>query len=204
MAKKSSDAVELKPLKLETVSIPIEGTSELIVHAWSEKAKRMILDKQMKVSKAKKDAKDPREDYEASMYRFPDGRHGFPAGGFKAAIVGACRLFEGVTMTIAKVSIVVEGTDGTELVEIKGEPRMREDMVRVGAGLNKTADIRYRAGYLPWSAVLTITYNAGAISLEQLVNLVNGAGFGGIGEWRPSAPSSASGNFGRFRVVAGV
>lgn len=60
---------------------------------------------------------------------------------------------------------------------------MREDMVRIAMG---TADVRHRAEFLEWEVTVPVTYNASIISLEQLVNLFNIAGFGvGVGEWRP-------------------
>lgn len=45
MATKSAKTIEILPMELETVEITIVGTTPLIVHAWSEKAKRMMLDK---------------------------------------------------------------------------------------------------------------------------------------------------------------
>ena len=84
-----------------------------------------------------------------------------------------------------------------ELVEIKGTPRMREDMVQVG-GMSKVADIRYRGEFPEWRATLNIRYNAGAISPEQILNMLNIGGFSnGIGEWRPSR----DGSFGTFHVA---
>lgn len=198
--KKQNGPIELKRLDIQVVDIPIVGVTPLIVHNWSEKAKRQMLEKQMKGTKLKKEPKDPEADYESSMYRFADGRHGFPAGGFKAAIVGGARMFDGLPMTHLKMALRVEaGSEG--LIEIHGEPRMREDMVRLETGV---ADLRYRAEYPEWSATLRISYNANMLSLEQLVNLVNAAGFGGVGEWRPSAPKSASGSYGCFRVKTEV
>jgi hypothetical protein len=96
-------------------------------------------------------------------------------------------------MTQAKIAIRVLG----EFVPIIGEPRMREDMVRLETGV---ADIRYRPGFPEWSAVLPITFNASLLSVKSLIHLVDGAGQGGVGEWRPSAPKSASGSYGTFRV----
>jgi len=193
--------VQIKPLRLERVTLSIQGDTPLITHRWSEKAKGMMLDKQMGKARVKKEAKDPEADYESSIYRLDDGTPGFPANAFKSAVVGACRLFEGLPMTKAKIAMRFEGElneKGDQLVRIDGAPRMREDMVRLETGV---ADIRYRAEFPSWSAKLTVTYNAGIISLEQLVNLVDAAGFGGIGEWRPSAPKSSSGSFGTFHVV---
>lgn len=194
----ASSVIQLQPLKLETVEIPIVGETELIIHAWSEKAKRQMLEKQMNPgARAKKEPKDPTADYEAAFHRLPDGRPGFPSGGFKAAIVGACRLFDGLPMTQAKIAIRVSGEGPLLLVPISGDPYMREDMVRLETGV---ADIRYRPGFPDWKAVLPITFNASLLSLSSLVHLVDAAGQGGIGEWRPSAPKSASGSFGTFRV----
>src|SRR5262249_15901195 len=82
-----------------------------------------------------------------------------------------------------------------ELVQIHGEPEMREDMVRVGMG---AADIRYRAEFKQWKVCLSIRYNARVLTDEQIINLFNTAGFaGGVGEWR----SEKDGSFGLFHVA---
>lgn len=177
------------------VGIVLEGDSPLICHAWSDKAKKMILDKQMKKAKGGKEAKDPEQDFHDSLYHLPEGGHGFPVVAFKAAAVGACRYVDGLTMTIARGSFHING----ELVKIDaGEPTMREDMVRVGMG---TADIRYRGQFDPWRVTLDTVFNPNALSLEQIVNLFNIAGFGvGVGEWRPEK----DGQYGRFHVVEAV
>ena len=36
--------------------------------------------------------------------------------------------------------------------------------------------------------------------MDSVVSLVNAGGLGGVGEWRPSAPKSNSGVFGRYEV----
>lgn len=200
-AKKDS-VVVIQELKMETITVPIMGLTELITNKWSQKAITMIEEKQQKKSQEKRPVRNPEEEYLNSMYRFDDGRYGFRAGAFKAAIVGACRLFKGLPMTIASTAIFVKGernSEGDMLVEIEGIPYMRTDMVRLESGV---ADVRYRAGFWPWKACLTITYNSGMVSAEQLVNLVNGSGFGGIGEWRPSAPKVRSGDYGMFAVIS--
>ena len=201
MKKSDQHVVELAPLQVQRMEIAIEGVTELIVHRWSDKAKQMMLDKELGKATRKKPPRNPQEEYEACLYRLDDGRYGFPATGFKAAIVGACRLFDGLTMTAIKSAVFVDGiqnSHGEVLVPIIGEPHMREDMVRLGQG---QADLRYRAGFWPWRAVLPITFVSSAITPEQVVALVDAAGLGGVGEWRPSAPKSATGSFGRFRVA---
>ena len=44
--KKNEEIIEIKPLDIKTVSITIKGDTPLIMHAWSEKAKRMMLEAQ--------------------------------------------------------------------------------------------------------------------------------------------------------------
>ena len=44
---------DIPAIEISTFELTLVGDSPLIVHAWSEKAKREILDKQMKVAKTK-------------------------------------------------------------------------------------------------------------------------------------------------------
>lgn len=189
MVAAKTSSIELPALRIETVEFMLVGDSPLIVHAWSEKAKRQMLDKQMKKATKAKEAKDPQADYEACFYRTEDGEYGFPTIGVKAAMVGACR-FVDMKMTEARGAFHIDG----EMLRVFGEPQMREDMVRVGMG---TADIRYRPEFPKWRIPARIKFNSSVISDEQIANLLNTAGFAiGIGEWRPER----NGSYGRFHV----
>lgn len=190
-AKPAEEVITIPQIEIERMSIRVIGDSPLIVHKWSEKAKKEMLGKQMKVAKRGREAKDPQRDFEESIYQHPDGGYGFPSLAFKLAAVGACRFSDGTKMTVARGAFHVED----EFVKLEGdEPIPREDMVRVGMG---TADIRYRAEFTKWAANIPISYNRHALSREQIVNLFNLAGFGvGVGEWRPEK----NGSFGRFHV----
>jgi hypothetical protein len=183
--------VSVPKIDVRQMEIRLIGDSPLICHAWSQKAKQEMLDKQMKKAKTAKVAKDPQRDYEESLYPHPEGGYGFPCVGFKAAAVSACRFAEGMKMTEARGAFHVVG----ELAKINGEPKMREDMVKIGMGV---ADLRYRGEFTPWAVTLVVSYNASVFSPEQIVNLFNLAGFGvGIGEWRPER----DGSFGRFHCA---
>ena len=183
--------ISIPQIAIQRLMVKIVGDSPLITHAWAEKAIRQIKDKQAKKATKGKEARDPESDYQAAFYRTDDGVPAMPSVAFKSAAVSACRDLD-MKMTEARGRFHVEG----ELIEIIGEPRMREDMVRVGMG---TADIRYRPEFVKWSAILPITYNATQISPEQIINLLNVAGFGvGVGEWRPEK----NGQYGRFHVAS--
>lgn len=214
MATKKATAAEtsvvIPAIDVQTATIRIVSDSPLIVHKWSEKAKREILDKQMKVAKSKgHDAKSPVEDFINSMYwlegepvekterGFADAmasgkaRFGFPATAVKAAAVSAA-----FRADVVKNKVTMNGAFHIpqEFIEIHGVPTMREDMCRVGMG---TADIRFRGEFLTWWSEFTVRYNAGVISLSQLVNMFNLGGFAcGIGEWR----AEKGGTYGAFHV----
>lgn len=204
MAVAKTTGITLPPLAIQTMTVKLIGDSSLIVHAWSPKAIEMMAAKQQKKATAGREAKDPWQDFVGSMYWLserPDkpseadveaARFGFPAIAFKAAAVTACTSIGTVTKVAARQAFHVEG----EFVEIKGPPpAMREDVCRVGMG---TADLRYRGEFSPWSAELTVKFNASVMSAEQVVNLFETAGFAvGVGEWRPER----DGPHGRFHVA---
>ena len=43
-AKKTEDIIAIRPIEIKHVPIRIVGDTPLVVHAWSEKAKRMMLE----------------------------------------------------------------------------------------------------------------------------------------------------------------
>lgn len=204
MAAKTSTAIELPPLALETVEIPLIGTSPLIVNAWSEKALRAMADKQQKRATKGREAKVPFNDFVGSLYWLSEkpsvvteedvdrATFGFPAVAFKSAAVTACTSTGAITKVAARQAFHVIG----QMVEILGAPpAMREDVCRVGMGV---ADLRYRGQFEPWAVRVRVEINSAVISAEQVVNLFSLAGFAvGIGEWRPER----DGGYGRFRVA---
>jgi len=216
MAKKTTEIIEIRPIQIRKATIHIVGDTPLIMHAWSEKAKREMLEKQMKVTKTKaKDAKNPVEDFIRSMYWLTpmptdmteDGFHaaidngarfGFPVTAFKqAAISAAYRMGWAKDKMSMRGAFFIDG-DENQMLEIKSDaPIMREDMVKVGMG---TADIRYRGEFRNWSAEINISFNEnGQYSLEQIINIINAGGYVcGVGEWRPER----DGQYGMFHVKA--
>jgi hypothetical protein len=210
--KKQETAVEVPKLKIQTVELHLVGTSPLVVHAWSEKAKQQMRDKQGKKAKQGKEAKVPAHDFADALYWLTEkptlsadpekamaevtkavaaGRFGFPTVAFKAAAVAGAGFVDGLTKVGTRGAFHIRG----EFVEIESTPPvMREDMVRVGMG---TADLRYRPMFEEWGVTLTVDINSTAMSAEQVVNLFNIGGFAcGVGEYRPER----DGSWGRFTV----
>lgn len=213
----TSEAVDIAipAPSIQTIKVKIVGDTQLCTHAWAEKAKQMMRDKQQG-RKPTKVAKDPWADFCGSLYwvsKQPEkvtedviakAKFGFPATAIKAAMVSACRGLPSLKMTEAKQLLFVESdftnAEGIDLIVIDGKPKMVESMVRLQTGV---ADLRYRGVFWPWSATVRIQFDESNINRDSVVHLLNRAGFScGICEWRPSAPKSATGNWGRFHVEA--
>ena len=214
--KATTEIIEIRPIQIKKATVHVVGDTPLIMHAWSEKAKREMLEKQMKVTKTKsRDAKNPVEDFIRSMYwlspmpeemtmeAFEDSvangaRFGFPITAFKqAAISAAYRMGWTKDKMSMRGAFFIDG-DENQMIEIHSDmPIMREDMVKVGMG---TADIRYRGEFRNWSADINISFNEnGQYSLEQIINVINAGGYVcGVGEWRPER----DGQYGMFHVSA--
>ena len=64
------ETVTMKPIKIDHVKVRIVGDSPLIVHAWSEKAKREMLEAQTGPKKKikKHPAKMPFDDFARALY----------------------------------------------------------------------------------------------------------------------------------------
>ena len=84
-----SKTISIPPLSISIMKLTLIGDSPLITHEWSAKAKKMMLDKQMKKATGAREAKNAEQDYKDSLYVHPDGGYGFPAIAFKAAAVDA-------------------------------------------------------------------------------------------------------------------
>lgn len=187
----------------ETIIVPIVGTAPLIVHRFSEKAKRKMLDS-MQGRKTPKETKDPEAEFTAAAYKLPGGGFGFPAIGFKAATIGAARFYpsQQITMTGLRQFLFFHGEigpDGVMLARLGGKnggewPRMREDVVRVNRG---GTDLRYRPEFWPWQTELKVTYVTIALTRGSVLSLIDAGGMGvGVGEWRPER----SGDFGTYQL----
>lgn len=199
------ERLEVPQQNLRSVDVKIVGTTELIVHRFSEKALKMIEDIQAKKTKTRV-KRNPKQEYEECFYRWGKGNTngsnypenwdgkstGIPAVALKKAMITAVSQITGVTKVLARQAFHIDG----DVLKIEnGKPYMRSDHVRIGI---KQTDIRYRPAYpAGWTVTVPITYDADVISLDQLMNLLERAGFGvGLCEHRPEK----DGSYGMFTL----
>lgn len=104
--KKATELIEIRPIEMVETTIKIVGDTPLIMHAWSAKAKRMMLEKEIGATKTRaREEKNPIEDFVSSMYwltpmpteftedavseALENARFGFPVTAFKQAAISA-------------------------------------------------------------------------------------------------------------------
>jgi len=195
--------ISISRAKIATLEVEVRGITPLITNAWSDKSVQAMLNKHMGKAEPKT-LKDPAANFEASRYKFNDREgDGFPVLGFKkATVAGGGRLFKkSVKMTELRQMFDFKydgfSTLGIPLVRlVAGEPIMRQDVTRNSTGV---ADIRHRAMYPEWSAVLRVDYPLESMDAGTVIALIDAGGRNGVGDWRPEK----SGIFGQFEVVEG-
>jgi len=230
-AKRSEDAtppvkISEKPVNLgallstkstfQRFEIILVGNTPLITHAWSQKAKLEMLQKQVKATKSGKEARDPHADFVSSLYEMGKDKkgnmqYGFPVTGVKNAILSAAHKDKGIARSgvlsalwldadmISVRPALAGATCDMPLVKIFGStPTMREDMVKIGSGLNKVASLAYRAQFSIWALKITGQFNPAVLTAEALTFLISESGVSsGLGEWR----NEKKGIFGSFHLA---
>ena len=127
--KKETEVIVINPLKMRTTEIEVIGDSPLLVHAWSVKARREMLEKQMKLTKTEtKSVKNPLEDFVSGAYwltpmptefdlesvekALENARFGFPCSAFKKAILStSSRLGWGIAKTELNTAFFIEANE---------------------------------------------------------------------------------------------
>ena len=192
---------------IREIDVVIKGRpgSPLVIHQFGEKPKNDIRDKQQKKGTKAKEARDPEAEFLAARYIDAKGRECAPITALKKAIITAATAFDSLTKVALRQALFVSPTlERTSMfVPIQladgsfAKGVMREDAVTIGIN---TRGLSYRPCYDEWYLRIHVEFNPRLVSEEQLLKLIDQAGWGvGICEGRPER-SSALG-WGRFERV---
>jgi hypothetical protein len=201
---KKPEAVRLLKLDIRTMKVAIRGDS-LLCNRMSDESIEKIRNKQEGKAQLPNEPKDPVKCFQQSCHLMPGSswtdkktRFGFPVIAFKSAMVEAANDM-GMKMTEVKRWFRLL-PDAADLVELTFEKLVHD--IRSAPNTSGGADIRHRGLFLNWGCILTFKYNATQVTPEELVNLLNAAGFGvGVGAYRIKGKKSA-GTFGGWEVVS--
>lgn len=199
VVEQETKTVTIPPLEFKLADITIEGDTPLLVNKFSEKSRREIEEKSTKKAMKKKDFGAPEEQMKEALYVIDAKKeiYGVPAGGLKLCAVSAASFVDGVKKTHLRGAFqIINDIQG--LIPINGDkPTLDGRIVRVGNFGNKKPCTRYRPRFDNWSITFRIKYNPRMVSVDQLLNLYENAGFAvGLCEHRPEK----NGNLGMFHV----
>lgn len=208
--KQSLTGMLSKPPTFKGFTVWLIGSTPLIVHAWSEKARREMLSKQLKSTKGGKEIRDPESDFISSLYEMGDGGFGFPAMGVKNAILSVAHKDKGIARSAVMGALWIDADMvrvrpalagaicDMPLIRIFGsEPECREDMVKIG-GIQKIANLAYRGQFTVWAMKVSGQFNTTVLTPDALAFLIQEAGTAcGLGEWR----NERKGVFGAFHLA---
>ena len=188
-------AIKIKAIETKKYRFGIVGITPLIQHKWSSKAMKMMRMTAAQRKKQPKVERNPEEEAAACVYQTDDGQVGFPLLAFKASLISAAHKDLGIEKTVVKKAFFVPCADSNNVVPMTAsDPIVREDVVTIGT--NQT-DLRYRPEFNEWKATIECQIDSSMLTIGDVLNLVNRAGFGiGIGEWRPEK----GGEYGRFDI----
>lgn len=181
-----SNTIIIPAIRIGRMEVRIVGDSPLLMNKMSDAAKDKLKAKAKNEGTAGRAAQDADKEYRATMHCMSRKRYGFPASAFKHAIVRAAILLadkKNVPGTRVKGGVsILEEENG--LIEIAGKPIMDERW-GVRPPRKGTPALIYRASFMPWSCTLHIRYNEMILGAQQIVQLLDHAGFSvGIGSGR--------------------
>jgi len=184
--------VELQALKKEKISVEIIGVTPLLMEKMDmDVVERYNLKKGKKMSK--KDDVLEEEKYEYKKHKTKDGKIGFPSIAFLKGMVEVAPYIDGMDKKKVRGSVRVLG----DIIPINYKKEYKDVKWGRTSGITKSPRKIIRPMFEDWSCKLDIVYNSANISAEQVINLLNWAGFQiGIGGFRPEK----SGNFGQYEV----
>ncbi len=189
--------IVLQPINVGRVKVPIRGKTPLLMDRFPEESKRQILAKQVGLGKGnKKMTRDTKQETQEAIHITKSGKIGYPAFGFKKGMMECTSFVGDVAFSKKLVSGAVKIMNVEDgLIPIKfGKQTVLEHSIK--------AQTKFTPQFHDWSCELDIQYDQNNISVQDIITLLNYAGFyNGVGAWRPKGGGGGSGEYGMYEVV---
>lgn len=194
--------IHIPQIQWKREKVCIEGLTPLLMHKFSEKARKEIEDKQTGKATSKKAPRDPEMETEEAIHRAIDGWPSIPAASFKHAMVRAGDMCDGLAMVkLSRLIFITAPPD--QLIRVYGSYVMHEGVVRLKKGGSSIP--RYRPIFAEWGCEFFVDYVSNELTDEQVFHLAHIAfELGGLGDGRPSSPINRAMDFGRAKVVTKI
>ncbi len=195
VSKTKVKAITIKAIKVAQITVPIKGKTPLLMDKFPDEAKNDILAKQSGVSKAnKKKIRDTKEEVLSAIHTDSKGNVAFPSFGFKKGMMESTSFVGDKFFSKKLVSGSVKIIANDSLIPIKFK---KQDILEHSVGCNT----KFNPQFHDWSCELKIQYDENNISAQDIITLLNYAGFYcGVGSWRPKSGGGGSGEFGMYEV----
>jgi len=187
--------ISLKKLELGTIKLKIVGDSPYL----PEPMDMAVLEKYNAIKSKKNYKKDDigeEEKVKAKFYFTEDGKPGIPARAiYNSMIRGSSYLFDIKQggMRNIKEGVTIKG----DILPLKFEKHSEITHWGRTSGMKGSPRKIMRNQFEDWSVEVVIEYNKNNLSAEQIVNVINWAGFHiGVGGFR----KEKTGNYGAFHV----
>lgn len=191
----AKEIINLKKLELGIIKVKIKGNSPYL----PEPMDMAVLERYDNIKSKKSYTKDdiPEEEkVKAKFYYTEDGKEGIPSRAFYNSMIRASSyLFEIKQggMRNVKEGVTILG----DILPLKYKEKKIITHWGRTAGMKGSPRKIMRNSFKDWSVELTIQYNKQNLSAEQIINVLNWAGFHiGVGGFR----KEKTGNFGSFEV----
>jgi len=188
--------LSLPPLKIGVLTLKVEGTSPYMPEPMDSAVTEMYNKKKSKQT-YKKDDLSEEDKVQQKYYYTSDGQKGIPARAFYRSMERASSyLFDKKDGGMRNVREGVTILGDVLPLEYENE-HVIEHWGRM-SGMTKAPRKILRNAFERWSVILQIQYNESQLSPEQIINVLNYAGFYvGVGAFR----KERSGNYGCFKIV---
>jgi len=189
--------IVLQPINVGRVKVPIKGKTPLLMDRFPPRVRDDIIVKQTGVSKGnKKKIRDTKQETQEAIHITNSGKVGFPSFGFKKGMM-ECTAFVGDKAFSKKLVSgavkIMNVEDGLIPINFKKQTVLKH---------NIGAQTKFSPLFHDWNCELDIQYDQNNISAQDIITLLNYAGFyNGIGSWRPKGGGGGSGEYGMYEVI---
>lgn len=192
-ALRKTENSEIKILQINqgSFTVGIIGTTPLIVHRYSDKARQQLLLPSLKKNAAEKAQTlkhEPYDEAKGCAYIITDEQaptfFGFNVPSFKNAMASTAVDLPGSTKAAIGRLLRIAADYPGGLNPLWGTPYIHAAMVR-NSDMNHTPDVRFRIIFPRWALKLTVRYISPNLKPNSVMNLLAASGvMAGVGDWR--------------------